>query len=72
VSNRNASALLKIAMAKHDILWSQLSPRVERDEKVDTTVAEALVTRWKDGGACAVVVAAALITLIVDKQRVPA
>lgn len=71
MNNQNASALLLIAMTQHDISWSELSARVERDEKIEPEDAEALVARWKDGGPCAVVIAAALITLIVDKNRVP-
>jgi hypothetical protein len=61
---RNTQALLKIAVDKHGITWPTLIEEVEANEGVSHTVAINLVDRFKDGGPCPIVVAAAIITII--------
>lgn len=61
---QNTQALLKIAMDKHGITWPTLIEEVATNEGVSHTVAICLVDRFKDGGPCPIVVAAAIITLI--------
>jgi len=67
-----ASERIKLAMTKHGILWAEVSARIRHDEKCEAWRAEEAVARFRNGGPCAVVVAAAIISIIVDKQRVPA
>jgi hypothetical protein len=69
---RNTQALLKIAVDKHGITWPMLIEEVETNEGVSHTVAINLVDRFKDGGPCPIVVAAAIITLIANAKAVKA
>jgi hypothetical protein len=69
---RTTQALLMIAMEKHGITWPTLIEEVEANEGVSHTVAISLVDRFKDGGPCPIVVAAAIITLIAKAKAVKA
>jgi hypothetical protein len=65
---RNSSALLFEAMQKHRITREALIFRVAKDECISPVDAGRLVDGFVDGGPCAVVVGAAIISLVVDVQ----
>lgn len=61
---------LLAAKDKHSITERDLSFRTATDEDIPLYVAQALVAKFLDKRSCALVVAAALISLIVEKSRI--
>ncbi len=69
MSEPTSSDRLRSAMLQHDISSADLVKRLLRDEAVGLQTAHTLVDRFVNGGACSLGVAAALVTIIVDRKR---